>query len=190
MAGWMVSARTLLSAALAVAAALGAPAGAQAHGCRGADAIPSARDARLVRSATICLINVQRARHGLAPLRADHSLARMAKAFSRLMVREHFFDHDAPGLPFARRVLRNPFAGSRSIQSYSVGEDLGWATGALTTPRHQVASWMASPPHRRNILEPSFRDIGVGFATGVPVRGFAAGAGATWTADFGVHHRF
>lgn len=186
----MVSRRTLLPVAAAVIA-LAAPAGAQAHGCRGADATPSARTAKLVRSATVCLINAERRRHGLRPLRADRSLTTMAKGFARRMVREHFFDHTAPGgATLERRALHTAFAGGANIQSYSIGEDLGWATGALATPRGQVASWMASPPHRENILEPSFRDIGVGFATGVPVSGFAAGAGATYAAEFGVHRQF
>jgi uncharacterized protein YkwD len=43
--------------------------------------------------------------------------------------------------------------------------------------------WMHSPPHRANILDPSYRDVGVGVARGYPM---GAGAGsATYTVDFG-----
>ena len=42
---------------------------------------------------------------------------------------------------------------------------------------------MASPDHCRNILDPSFRDAGVGVARGFPLGGHSAGA--TYTVDFG-----
>jgi uncharacterized protein YkwD len=42
---------------------------------------------------------------------------------------------------------------------------------------------MQSPPHRANILDGSFSDVGVGIAAGVPT-GDAA-AGATYVTDFG-----
>ena len=43
---------------------------------------------------------------------------------------------------------------------------------------------MASTDHCRNILNPSFRDIGIG-ENDSPVRTFASGR-ATWTQDFGL----
>jgi uncharacterized protein YkwD len=46
-----------------------------------------------------------------------------------------------------------------------------------------VASWMASPGHRANILKRRFHVIGIGVVDGVPVAG--GGAGATYTTDFG-----
>jgi uncharacterized protein YkwD len=42
---------------------------------------------------------------------------------------------------------------------------------------------MHSPPHRANILDPGFRDAGVGVARGFPLGG--GGAAATYTVDFG-----
>jgi hypothetical protein len=43
---------------------------------------------------------------------------------------------------------------------------------------------MASPDHCRNVLDPTFRDIGTGERS-APVRGWASGP-ATWTQDFGL----
>jgi uncharacterized protein YkwD len=43
--------------------------------------------------------------------------------------------------------------------------------------------WMNSAPHRANILDPGFRDVGVGVARGYPM-GANAGS-ATYTVDFG-----
>jgi uncharacterized protein YkwD len=186
----VVSRRSVVPSALAAALALAAPASAQASACPGADLVPSAANAARVRAATACLIDRERAKRGLARLRVDGSLAAMAGRYARTMVAQRFFGHTAPGGgTLERRVRATAFAGA-GVQSWSVGEDLGWATGPLATPRQQVAAWMASPPHRENILEPSFRSIGIGVATGVPVSGVAAAGGATYAAEFGVHHRW
>jgi uncharacterized protein YkwD len=45
---------------------------------------------------------------------------------------------------------------------------------------------MNSPPHRRNILTPGFRGIGLGIAVGSPRY---RGQGATYTTDFGYRVR-
>ena len=52
----------------------------------------------------------------------------------------------------------------------------------LGTPASRVAAWMRSASHRPILLGASFREVGVGIAPGTPG---AAGAGATYTADFG-----
>jgi uncharacterized protein YkwD len=44
---------------------------------------------------------------------------------------------------------------------------------------------MNSPGHRANILNGSFREIGIGIANGAPVSLGAATAGATYATDFG-----
>jgi uncharacterized protein YkwD len=44
---------------------------------------------------------------------------------------------------------------------------------------------MKSPGHRANILQRSFREIGIGIESGLPVRLSAAQSGATYTTDFG-----
>ena len=44
---------------------------------------------------------------------------------------------------------------------------------------------MNSSGHRANILQRSFREIGIGIETGLPVRLSAAQSGATYTTDFG-----
>ncbi len=50
---------------------------------------------------------------------------------------------------------------ARSI-GYEVGENIAWGTLWLATPKAIVAGWMASPGHRANILDATFKDTGVG----------------------------
>ena len=69
---------------------------------------------------------------------------------------------------------------------WALGENLAWGTGRLATPREIMRAWMDSPGHRANIVKRSYREIGIGVVTGVPSD---RGAGATYTADFGVIRR-
>jgi uncharacterized protein YkwD len=39
-----------------------------------------------------------------------------------------------------------------------------------STPRAAVNAWLHSPPHRRALLEPRFRQIGAGATIGTPIR--------------------
>jgi uncharacterized protein YkwD len=98
------------------------------------------------------------------------------------MVGGSFFAHRAPGGPdLVARLRRAGYLGPRTTV-WVVGENLAWARATAATARGIVAAWMASPAHRANILEPSFRDIGIGIVGGTPGD---AGAGVTVTTDFG-----
>jgi uncharacterized protein YkwD len=130
--------------------------------------------------ATLRLLNDARAAHGLRPLRLDPQLARAARAHSRDMVKRRYFDHVSPsGTGLRTRVARTGWM--RGRPRWLIAEDIGWGTGSLARPAEMVAAWMASPPHRHNILDAHLRVVGIGIARGTPV----AHPGATFTADFG-----
>ena len=97
-------------------------------------------------------MNRVRAQHGLGALRFDSHLQRAARAHSREMVASNTFSHGA----FGSRMLQFAVTGSVA------GENLAWGTGSRGTPRGIVASWLASPEHRANLLRPSFVRVGVG----------------------------
>jgi uncharacterized protein YkwD len=87
------------------------------------------------------------------------------------MLRRGYFAHGE----FARRMT------SFGARGRAVGENLGWGVGASGTARAIVEAWLASPPHRANLLRPGFRRIGVGRLVG----SFAGyGGAAVVTADF------
>jgi hypothetical protein len=54
-------------------------------------------------------------------------------------------------------------------RSWTVGENLVWGNGPLSTPQALVTAWMNSPPHRENLLRPAFRELGVAALVGTPV---------------------
>jgi uncharacterized protein YkwD len=131
---------------------------------------------------TVCLLNEERAKHQLAPLRRDARLELAAQRHSQDMVARRFFDHDAPGGidPQARMLA----AGYPSNNAFT-GENIAWATGQKASPAGIVDLWMHSPPHRRNILRAQFLEIGIGFAPGAPRRPRSTDPPVTYTTDFG-----
>lgn len=162
-------------------AVVATPATASAATCRGADSSPATLGQAGVRHATLCLLNHQRAAHGLRPLGADRRLAKAALGHSKDMVAHRYFAHESrSGAPFTARIARTGW--TRSRRSYILGENIGWGSGVLATPRAMVRGWMHSAPHRANILERRYRVIGIGVAFGVPVAG---GGGGTYSTDFG-----
>jgi uncharacterized protein YkwD len=159
----------------------------RAHGaCRGALLRPNAHDLLAVREAVFCLVNRERTRHGEAALRPNVRLRRAAQGHTRSMALGGYFEHDGPGgaTPLAR--IRAVGYISRSTRGYEIGENIGWGTLWLATPRAIVAAWMASPGHRANILDRRFRDTAIGVSASLP-RSFGHGQpGAIYTQDFGV----
>lgn len=173
-----------LGAAIALVPAASAAARPHAHAaapCRYQYVMPTHQTLWQVRSATLCLLNRQRAAHHLRTLRLNNSLASAAWRQSTLMVRQHFFSHTDPGGldPVAR--LRD-VGYIRATISWSIGENIAWGQDYLATPHAIMNAWMHSPEHRANILRSSFREVGIAIAPGTPVGGY----GATYTTDFGM----
>jgi uncharacterized protein YkwD len=173
----------MLAAVLALAAML-APAGAEARGCANTHVKPNTGNLELVRSAVLCLHNAERARHGLPRLRENARLRSAASRHSARMVGSHFFDHTTPaGLTMAARIRGTGY--TSGAHAWSIGENIAWGSGGLATAAQIHRTWMNSPGHRANILQRSFREIGIGIAPGVPVHLSASVSGATYTTDFG-----
>ena len=167
-------ARTKCLTALAVALIGGvAPslgtANAAGHRCTDATTAATRLSPVAARSAVRCLINEQRADHGLPALRSSGRLARSAQSWINKLVVTDAFDHGN----IAARVL------AAGVKFAYAGEDL--ATGQAT-PSQVVSVWMASPDHCRNILSPEFTEFGTGVSPH-PILGWATGP-STWAADF------
>jgi len=175
-----------LFVAVLVAGALAVPASALAD-CAGADLAPTVSDLDVVRSATLCLVNEQRAATGLAALTENARLSEASTAYSNEMVARRFFAHvDPDGITLVQRLVQHRYL-SDATPDWLVGENIAWGETSLSTPRAIVDGWMHSDEHRANMLEPRFQEIGLGIALGSP-DGDAADRAATYTTDFGTLH--
>jgi uncharacterized protein YkwD len=151
-------------------------------GCKNRNVHPAQVSNATVKRATHCLLNQQRAAHGRRPLRRNKNLARAARTHALDMVRRNYFSHTAPGgISFVDRIMKQDYVDPG--EGWSLGENLAWGSYQLATPRSIVRSWMQSPGHRANILNPQFREVGVGVVSGSPQAG--TDNAATYATSFG-----
>ncbi len=173
--------RKTVTALPLVAAALLSILTSQASACSGSNRQPGRQSITDAQIAVTCLINKQRRRNHLHPVRGSIPLNAAAAEHSGAMVSQNFFSHEGDGTPASRAVNAGYTAGART---WGIGEDLEWATGGAATPRHVVRGWMKSAEHRSIILTRRFRQVGIGIVDGSPVAGMDQGA-ETFTAVFG-----
>ena len=151
--------------------------------CADATLRPNSENVERIRAATLCLLNAERAKHDLAPLRVNERLSSAAQAYSAKMVRERFFAHVCPAGSTLKSRIRSAKYLNKSVRDYALAENLAWGSGSLSTPKSIVRGWMRSSGHRHAILDTSFRDVGVGVAPGAPRK--VRGRAATYTTEFG-----
>ncbi len=106
----------------------------------------------------LALTNKERTKAGLKPLTMNWQAARVARTKSEDMRDKNYFSHTSPtyGSPFD--MLK-----SFNISYRTAGENI--AKGQQTA-QAVVTAWMNSEGHRKNILNPSFTQLGVGYAKG------------------------
>ncbi|MCO5165600.1 MAG: CAP domain-containing protein [Planctomycetes bacterium] len=107
----------------------------------------------------VTLINQERTKVGAAPLAPLADCVRAAKAHVEDMKGRNYFAHVSPDGLTPEDRLRLTGAGP----TRAVGENIA-AGQALA--RAIVDTWLASPPHRANMLSPMFTHVGVGVASG------------------------
>lgn len=103
------------------------------------------------------LVNRERTKEGLPPVKADPEMTKVARAHSRDMFVRGYFAHDTP-------EGKTPFDRMRAagIQFTAAGENLALAQ----TLEIAHTNLMNSPGHRANILHPSFGRLGIGILDG------------------------
>lgn len=186
----MTGNRFRLSVALLIvatgAAALGPVASpASAAACPGEDtpALLNLWSLPQFEDSVLCVLNEQRTSRGLAPLAPNAALGAAAETHSLRMKQNQYFSHDSPdGSPFSARIAAAGYL--RGARTWLVGENIGWGSSLLGTPRSLTSAWMASPEHRHNILEADFEEIGLGAQWGSPSNPNLLGA-VIVTTDFG-----
>lgn len=103
----------------------------------------------------IRLVNDIRKQNGLSPLTANWELSRVARYKSQDMVDNRYFAHSSPtyGTPF--EMMR-----AFGLSFRTAGENIAYG---YATPQKVVDGWMNSSGHRANILNASYKQIGVGY---------------------------
>lgn len=112
------------------------------------------------------LLNIERAKAGVAPLKRNSDLDYAARYQARDMVEDQYFSHDTlDQVNGSLTFVCNPIERVKLYYSgYSAfGENLA---AGYDTPEDVVAGWMNSEGHRLNILNANYREVGVGFYEG------------------------
>jgi uncharacterized protein YkwD len=145
--------------AVCAATAVGLLAGAPVSGAA------TLSERNLLESRVVSRINVVRKNHGLRPIRVVPRLARAAERHAGSMASASYFRHDLftpkrePDWTSFGRWIRWYYPGP-GYSSWTAGENLAWGAPDISA-RQAVRRWMASPLHRANLLEPSWRNLGV-----------------------------
>jgi uncharacterized protein YkwD len=175
-------AAVLAALTLALVGSLAAQASASDAAPAATERVPALDQAILLEA------NAVRTARGLRPLVLSRDLERAALFQSRSMLQGGFFAHESrDGTPFSARIKR--FYAASGYGFWSAGENLLYES-ALPGAAEAVDAWMNSPPHRRNMLDPSWREVGIA-SVYAPTAGGMFGGEAAWviTMDFGVRQK-
>ena len=135
--------------------------------------IPTWLDLPRLRAELLQEVNTARRKAGLPPVRPDVRLDCAAQEHAENMAIYSYYAHKAPG---------GPDLGQRAWKS-----GYRWAALAenimerVTTVEAAMDAWLGSKPHRRNILNPRYTEMGIGIA----LKREGAGYRVVWVQDFG-----
>lgn len=101
------------------------------------------------------LTNQFRTQQGVAPLKLNDELSAAAQGHAKEMAQEDYFGH----------------AGKDGSQAWDRAQAKGYSFSAIgeniaagqKTPKAVVNAWKNSPGHRENLLNPTYKELGVGY---------------------------
>jgi len=133
----------------------------------GVSPTPAAASSSLAQKAIDALTDTARVAHGCKPLKLNSKLNTSAQKHANDMAKHDYFSHTSRnGTSWSKRIKKAGFKNPG-------GENIAYG---FPTAVSVVQAWLASPGHRRNILDCNFKYIGVGYA---PANG------GYWVQDFG-----
>ncbi|MEV4560810.1 CAP domain-containing protein [Kitasatospora sp. NPDC049285] len=125
-----------------------------------------------VEDAVLVLVNERRRRAGLAVLTVDERLRTSARRHSADMAARRYFAHVAPDGATPSDRMRAAGYPQPAAENLAMGQ---------RTAHEVVHAWWNSPGHRRNLLHPEARTLGVGLHHGPD----GTPEGPWWTQHFG-----
>lgn len=121
------------------------------------------------------LTNQERTKRGLRPLALQTELANSASWHAKDLSKRDTLSHsDHLGRSAAERAEAFGYGSWTRI-----GENVA---AGQQSPEQVLQSWLASPLHRQNILDPQFTDVGIGYAENLE-----GSLGHYWVQAFGAH---
>ena len=99
------------------------------------------------------LVNIERQKAGVAPLTMDNT-ALTAAAMKRAEELQKLFEYTRPDGSSCVSITKE-----YDIKWMAFGENIAYGQ---CTPAEVVNAWMNSEGHRKNILSPKFKQIGIG----------------------------
>jgi uncharacterized protein YkwD len=127
-----------------------------------------------VRAAILAAVNAERKRAGMPPLRPNDRLDQAAQRHAQDMLTRRYFAHQSPEGKTVRERAR-----AAGYDWRAIGENI--AEGQRSVDE-VMDTWMHSPPHRKNILDRDFKELGVGLALGRSDKDWQV----EWVQTFGV----
>jgi uncharacterized protein YkwD len=171
---------------LAVAAAtLVLAPGARAASCPDANLQPTGSNLARVETAMVCVLNGVRAREGRAPVSRNRRLDRSAARHTRDMTTRGYFAHQRRGGPsLLARIRRTGYL--EDVRSALYSENLAFAAPERASAASMTDAFGFSESHRKTMMYPRFRDVGVQALLIDPHPAFYADYPAVvFTLDFG-----
>ncbi|MDG2124467.1 MAG: CAP domain-containing protein [Verrucomicrobiales bacterium] len=112
------------------------------------------------------LTNLERSRNGVGSVRPDARLTRAAQNHSQYLAATGVLNHTGPN---------GENAGGRMLDQRYTWRAYAENLANADTAEKAITQWMNSPPHRANLLNPIYADVGIGYVNGY------------WTIVFGRH---
>ncbi len=96
----------------------------------------------------------------------SEALAHSAQLHAEDMARQHYFSHDSlDGRTPSQRMAAAGFTGTLRGENIAEGQ---------TTAQQVIDGWVSSPGHCKNLMNPSYKYLGVGYSAGYWVQNFGA----------------
>ena len=119
--------------------------------------------------AVLAQTNKERKAVGAGELKFHPTLMKVSRGHAATMAKLGKLAHDAGGKSMAVRIRESGYRCSGSAENIAQG---------YPTAADVVAGWMSDPPHKKNLLDKDFTEMGAGVATGADGAKF-------WAQDFG-----
>lgn len=109
------------------------------------------------------LVNAERAKAGVAPLKIDERVQKSAQLKADDMAVNNYDSHI---MPSTGKVLSPEMNDLLVSACTSSSENYNWGTGVYRTAASAMSGWMNSKPHHDAILNPDYSLTGFGIAWG------------------------